>query len=72
MLFANGAYRHLLAGAVRDARPENCLTQEDTFAVMAQCPMPEVGDVRLALVERVVDSQVVLRRATKGRAERTA
>jgi hypothetical protein len=61
VLFADGAYRHLLPVTVGDCRAENSCTQEDAFAVMAECPVAEIGNVCLALVKPVMNFQIVFR-----------
>src|SRR5262249_47504259 len=70
VLLADGADRNRLADAVRQRRPEDRLAQEDAFAVVAERAMAHVGDVRLALVEPVVDREVVAR-LTAEQARRT-
>lgn len=65
MLFANGAHRDDLALAVGEGGAEDGLAEENALAVMAQRPVTEVGEVRLALVEPVVDGEIVLRRAAE-------
>ena len=60
VLLANPAHRHNPALGGGDADAEDALAQEDALGVVAQGAVAHVGDVRLALVEPVVDGEVVL------------
>ena len=55
VLLANGSNRNCLANAIRQRRSEDCLAQENAFAVMSKRSMADVGNVRLALIEPIMD-----------------
>ena len=61
MLFANRANRHALPFRILDSGSENRLAQEDSFAVMSKRAVSQIGDMRLALVEPIVDREIVFR-----------
>src|SRR5687767_9602680 len=65
MLLADRAHRDGLAVAVRQRRPEDRLAKEDAFAVMPQRPVANVGNMCLALVEPVMDGEIVARHAAE-------
>jgi hypothetical protein len=54
MLFCNVPNMHSLAVAVHEGHPENTLTLEDAFRVVAQGPVPKVGKVFLGGIEPTV------------------
>jgi hypothetical protein len=59
VLLTNGSHGDLLAVAVPYRRSKNSSAHEDTFAVMPQGAMPEVGKVRLAFIKPIMQRQVI-------------
>jgi hypothetical protein len=65
VLLANGSHRNMFAVTVRYRRSENGRTQEDTFAVMPECSVSKIGEVRFALIKPIMDRKVVFGLAAK-------
>ena len=59
MLFTNPAYRHNTASRILDRLAEELFSHEDSFGMVAKRAVPKVCHVRLALVEPVVNGQIV-------------
>ena len=60
MLFADPSHRNHSAVADRDGDAKYRLAKEYSFAVMPQCSMAKVWQHCLALIEPVVDGQVIV------------
>jgi hypothetical protein len=65
VLLANGSHRNMFAITVRYRRSKNGRAQEDTFAVMPECSVSKIGEVRLALIKPIMDRKVVFGFAAK-------
>src|SRR5262245_42834505 len=65
MLLVDGPHRDDLAVAVGPRASKDRFAQKNALAVMPEGAMAHIGDVRLALVEPVVDGQIVLRHAAE-------
>ena len=59
VLLADGSDRNGLAEAICERRSKDRLTQKNAFAMVSKRAMAHIGNVRLALVEPIMDRQVV-------------
>lgn len=66
MLLADQPDRHGLAVAVGEGDAEDVLAEEDALAVMPQGAVAQVGQMGLALVEPIVDGEVVIKPDVNG------
>ena len=65
MLFADLTDRHLAAVAVGKRRAEHARADEDALTVVTERPVADIGEMRLALVEPVMDREIIFRSAAE-------